>query len=167
MANENETVEQVCEDLEKYICGDDDIVYSLTGDEAIEYKDRILAAHKRELAAKDAEIAKLRKALSRVQGITGDCRKCEECGDESCPWYGEPDGCNNREAREKFLRGELADPIEREGKCEKKYEYSAKNNEGFILTTHFDFDAIKEVYGNQECFSIVRREVGEWEEVKV
>jgi len=28
-----------------------------------------------------------------------DCAKCEESGNEECPWYGEPDGCNNRELK--------------------------------------------------------------------
>lgn len=113
MANDDETVEQVCDDIEHIPWG----VYTgkiETDDECgisqaycNELSDRIHAARKREIEAKDKEIAKLRKALSRVENITGDCRKCEECGDESCPWFGEPDGCNNREARDKYLHGDM------------------------------------------------------------
>ena len=69
------------------------------------------AAYMREIAAKDAEIKQLRIKLSRVMDVTGDCRKCQDEGDESCPWYGEPDGCNNREACAKFFDGKLVDPI--------------------------------------------------------
>ena len=33
-----------------------------------------------------------------IEGIMhGDCEKCSENGDPSCQYYGEPDGCNDRE----------------------------------------------------------------------
>ena len=36
-----------------------------------------------------------------------NCQMCEECdGDPNCPWYGEPDGCNNRELRAYVLEHE-------------------------------------------------------------
>lgn len=91
--------------------------------------DRIEKAHKREMdelvdasvhtnelltkqiEAKDEELLNIRKSLARVMEVTGDCRKCEECGDETCPWFGEPDGCNNREGRALFLAGKLVDPL--------------------------------------------------------
>ena len=57
------------------------------------------------------EMLNRRKSLARVMEVTGDCRKCEECGDETCPWFGEPDGCNNREGRALFLAGKLVDPL--------------------------------------------------------
>lgn len=28
-----------------------------------------------------------------------DCKSCEDNGNPNCPWYGEPDGCNNRDVR--------------------------------------------------------------------
>ena len=31
------------------------------------------------------------------EAMHGDCDKCSENGDPSCPYYGEPDGCNDRE----------------------------------------------------------------------
>jgi hypothetical protein len=30
----------------------------------------------------------------------GNCEKCCEVGDPSCPYYGEPDGCNDRKWQE-------------------------------------------------------------------
>ena len=33
-----------------------------------------------------------------------DCEKCEEEGNPDCPYWGEPDGCNNRELRAKVRR---------------------------------------------------------------
>ena len=33
-----------------------------------------------------------------------DCEKCEEAGNPNCPYWGEPDGCNNHELRAK-VRG--------------------------------------------------------------
>ena len=36
-----------------------------------------------------------------------NCQMCEECdGDPNCLWYGEPDGCNNRELRTYILEHE-------------------------------------------------------------
>ena len=42
------------------------------------------------------------------EAMHGDCEKCSENGDPSCPYYGEPDGCNDREymAREKGTNNE-------------------------------------------------------------
>ena len=102
----NETVEQIHDELKR-----DPLAPNGAKPWTHYLADRILAAHKREIAAKDAEITQLRKTLYRFMDVTGDCRKCEECGDESCPWYGEPCGCNNRVARDKFLDGELVDPL--------------------------------------------------------
>ena len=80
--DDNETVEQVAKDLCKYLYCQDGIIYSLTGKEAVEYKDRFLAAHNREIAAKDAEIKKLRALVKEMAEIIDgplchqDCAKC-------------------------------------------------------------------------------------------
>lgn len=35
-------------------------------------------------------------AWNRREAARGDCKKCEEGdGDDSCPYYGEPSGCND------------------------------------------------------------------------
>ena len=61
---------------------------------------------------------------------------------------------------------QAADDMERE-KREKKYEYAVKESGSHILPVHSDyanpFDGLAR--GDDHC-AIVRREVGEWEEVK-
>ena len=63
------------------------------------------------------EVNRLRKALAAIKEINdkrphdadgyeindiiedtrhGNCEKCSKNGDPSCPYYGEPDGCNDR-----------------------------------------------------------------------
>lgn len=68
MANENETVEQVCELMDKesgeYHIDD----YGLSYNDIWNYRERILSAHKRELAAKDAEIARLKSKNFDLNG---------------------------------------------------------------------------------------------------
>ena len=112
MTNENETVEQVCADIKTRIdeLWQQDLGAMMNG-EVDDFAERFLAAHTREIAAKDAEMLNLRTSLARVMEVTGDCRMCEECGDETCPWFGEPDGCNNREGRALFLAGKLVNPL--------------------------------------------------------
>ena len=44
----------------------------------------------------------------------GDCVKCMDEPDESCPWFGEPNGCNNRELAER-TRQKLGSEIEKAG----------------------------------------------------
>lgn len=65
MKKKNETMKQVAEDLRKYLYCYDGIIYSLTGKEAVEYKNRFLAAHKREIKSKDAEIDQLKKSVEK------------------------------------------------------------------------------------------------------
>lgn len=63
MANNNETVEQVCEIETK----NRSQTYN-DKDRLIGFSQRILAAHKRELAAKDAEIARLKRENFDLNG---------------------------------------------------------------------------------------------------
>ena len=57
-----------------------------------------------------------------------------------------------------------ADAMDREEKCEKKYEYALELLDGSVLHLHYnDKSAIKII---MSCETIVRREVGEWEEVR-
>lgn len=61
MSDDNETVEQVCESVE-YLGGTDGGGLEIFGEHInpISLADRILSAHNREMAAKDAEIEKLK-----------------------------------------------------------------------------------------------------------
>lgn len=65
MANDNETVEQVCEEFKTpmYTCKNCDfkICPSINM-----FSDRFLAAHKREITAKDAEIAELHNMIEEL-----------------------------------------------------------------------------------------------------
>lgn len=76
MAN-NETVEQVCEEMHGVKTGQHANGgrlyerYMMKCQIAEEYADRILAAHKRDMEEKDAEIEKLRAALKPV--LECDC----------------------------------------------------------------------------------------------
>ena len=54
---------------------------------------------------------------------------------------------------------QAADMIEREARREKKYEYAIKFDDGDIGCIHSE-------YPMHSCYKLVRREVGEWEEVK-
>ena len=54
---------------------------------------------------------------------------------------------------------QAADMIEREARREKKYEYAIKFDDG-------DIDCVHSEYPMHSCYKLVRREVGEWKEVK-
>ena len=41
----------------------------------------------------------------------GDCIRCSEEGDPSCPYYGEPDGCNARDIRDKAVFDSLREVV--------------------------------------------------------
>lgn len=62
---------------------------------------------------------------------------------------------------------QAADALEREGEREKMYEYAAKYKCGFVSGAHFN-TANRTAYArSREDFDcVVRRPVGEWEEVK-
>lgn len=81
-----ETVKQVCEQMRKFCsCG------YLAGQGNMDFfADDILAAHKREIASKDAEIARLRECLREATewACGNPDESCEECvshgGDTPC-----------------------------------------------------------------------------------
>ena len=72
MSDDNETVEQVCESVE-YLCGTDGGGLEIFGEHInpISLAERILAAHNREIAAKDAEIRELTKELLKKYAKDG------------------------------------------------------------------------------------------------
>ena len=80
MANDNETVEQVCESVE-YLGGTDGGGLEIFGEHInpISLADRILSAHNRELAAKDAMIAE-QSAVNEAQAaqLRDALNECEE-----------------------------------------------------------------------------------------
>ena len=59
---------------------------------------------------------------------------------------------------------QAADDLEREEKREKKYEYAERCPDGFVPPLHTDKGVVNK-YIADGCV-LVRREVGEWEEVK-
>ena len=46
----------------------------------------------------------IQKLLDCLDGEHGDCVKCIDDPDWTCPWCGDPDGCNNRELGEKVRK---------------------------------------------------------------
>ena len=69
MANNNETVEQVLERMTRGMGCDCSVECQLLESDVVEYADRILAAHNREVAAKDAEIENLKKENASLRVI--------------------------------------------------------------------------------------------------
>lgn len=62
---------------------------------------------------------------------------------------------------------QAADEIEREERREKKYEYAVKWNDGLITQISQTFPCKGELDAIRKYnLTVVRREVGEWEEVK-
>ena len=58
-----------------------------------------------------------------------------------------------------------ADVLEREEKCERKFEYTVKYEDGEVSSLHYCFvDPLK--HGKRENHRIIRRSVGEWEDYK-
>lgn len=101
MASDNETVEQVCESLRclakgNNICSKDigtpsavRRLHKKEADRVNELSDRILAAHRREMAAKDAEVNRLRAiVVGLVDALVSAEATCADC-DKTC------DGCLN------------------------------------------------------------------------
>lgn len=112
MVRDNETVEQVCKVAKRLAKGsercveDNDLPLSVramhgkAAKNAVEFAERILAAHKREIAAKDAKITRLKSCLA------GDCERMRLCA-EPCA------NCHIERVNERNeIIKELADAIE-------------------------------------------------------
>lgn len=66
---------------------------------------------------------------------------------------------------DEYTKLRAAEMMEREEKREKKYEYAGKYSNGKVSLLHYEFiDPLKSFV--DEHHRIVRRAVGEWEEVK-
>lgn len=91
MANGDETVNDVCKNMRRFCTGG-----YLAGQGNMDYfADHILAAHDREIAAKDAEIERLRalvKEMADILKITA--RNYFECEDRICTLCGKKCGRN-------------------------------------------------------------------------
>ena len=100
MASENETVDEIREDVHGYLTSIGPGEYP---DETQfeEFADRIEAAHK-------TEIKQIKFNFGQ-----GDCVKCAEVPDESCKYYGEPDGCNFRSLANILRKAEVCEMIGR------------------------------------------------------
>lgn len=73
----------------------------------LSFADRIEAAHQ-------TEIKQIKFNFGQ-----GDCVKCAEVPDESCKYYGEPDGCNFRSLANILRKAEVCEMIGREATREK------------------------------------------------
>lgn len=63
-----------------------------------------------------------------------DCKYCEENdGNEDCPYFGEPDGCNNRELRARVLDGDY-------GHSYKKPYYPCENCKNRVYNLQLPYD---------------------------
>lgn len=96
--NNNETVAEVCGELKEVANGNnvsnDGLVVEISQEEIWSALDRIEAAHKREIAAKDAEIARLRTLVKETTDKLASiserglrCDKCEFDCDNGCVMY--------------------------------------------------------------------------------
>lgn len=107
----------------------------------IERYEKLLDDQREALIHLGEEANHLRKALSAIKEINdrrphdaawreingiiegtrhGNCEKCCEDGDPSCPYYGEPDGCNDRKWRsEHYPTAETCDCVKETEKCTK------------------------------------------------
>ena len=82
-----------------------------------------------------------------------DCKYCEENdGNEDCPFYGEPDGCNNRSLGAKVLNGEHAVQ-------NKKIYYPCSKCKNRVDNLQIPFDEYgREIYGCLKDCSMKRPE---------
>lgn len=83
----------------------------------------------------------------------GDCVKCMDEPDESCPFYGEPDGCNDRELAEKARRNaKFGEMIGREAACKEPSQVgnAAKMREALSDACYAMHNFLKTKYGGYE-----------------
>lgn len=100
MANDNEMVEQVCEEMHGVRNGQHANGgrlyerYLMRCQIAEDYADRVLAAHKREMAEKDKEIEKLCALVNGLADVVSIARPkfCNGCPGALCSLAGEPCG---------------------------------------------------------------------------
>ena len=76
METNNETVEQVLERMTRGMYRDCSVECQLLESDVVEYTDRILAAHNREMEAKDAEIDKLKFDNMRLKSEQRTAAEC-------------------------------------------------------------------------------------------
>ena len=132
------------------------------------------AAHMLRQAADEMErIDEVNKAIGDELKKQEHCRKCEWRGksvrsEPACPCDEDVHGVvfdiGVTDRIVKALRGDL----EREER-EKKYEYAARSNyDGFIDPEHCEESELEHTFSCMKCdeYTVVRREVGEWEEVE-
>ena len=102
--------------------------------------DRIEAAHK-------TEIKQIKFNFGQ-----GDCVKCAEVPDESCKYYGEPDGCNFRSLANILRKAEVCEMIGREATREKSSQVgnAAKIREALSDACYAMFNFLKTQNGGYE-----------------
>ena len=102
--------------------------------------DRIEAAHK-------TEIKQIKFNFGQ-----GDCVKCAEVPDESCKYYGEPDGCNFRSLANVLRKAEVCEMIGREATREKSSQVgnAAKIREALSDACYAMFNFLKTQNGGYE-----------------
>ena len=109
MSNKQETVADIVADIRAQNQGLPEDSYALSPlvCDLLGLADRIEAAHK-------TEIKQIKFNFGQ-----GDCVKCAEVPDESCKYYGEPDGCNFRSLANILRKAEVCEMIGREATREK------------------------------------------------
>ena len=106
----------------------------------LSFANRIEAAHK-------TEIKQIKFNFGQ-----GDCVKCAEVPDESCKYYGEPDGCNFRSLANILRKAEVCEMIGREATREKSSQVgnAAKIREALSDACYAMFNFLKTQNGGYE-----------------
>ena len=143
MSNEKqETVADIVADIRAQNQGLPEDSYALSPlvCDLLSLADRIEAAHK-------TEIKQIKFNFGQ-----GDCVKCAEVPDESCKYYGEPDGCNFRSLANILRKAEVCEMIGREATREKSSQVgnAAKIREALSDACYAMFNFLKTQNGGYE-----------------
>ena len=142
MSNKQETIEDIVADIRAQNQGLPEDSYALSPlvCDLLSLADRIEAAHK-------TEIKQIKFNFGQ-----GDCVKCAEVPDESCKYYGEPDGCNFRSLANILRKAEVCEMIGREATREKSSQVgnAAKIREALSDACYAMFNFLKTQNGGYE-----------------
>ena len=141
MSNDKqETIEDIVAAMRNEGHAGDASCLEWVGAKLLSLADRIEAAHK-------TEIKQIKFNFGQ-----GDCVKCAEVPDESCKYYGEPDGCNFRSLANILRKAEVCEMIGREATREKSSQVgnAAKIREALSDACYAMFNFLKTQNGGYE-----------------